>query len=82
MELLKGGAVQGPQQFLAMARALALRSGGCPVLAAAVEEPVECSAEPARSSAAEVFARWQGHLAAASLPTATNLLWRMGWPAW
>ncbi|PZP77361.1 MAG: TetR family transcriptional regulator [Stenotrophomonas maltophilia] len=50
--LLKGGAVQGLQQFLAMWRERLLRTdfrAGCPVLAAA----------------AEVFARWQGHLVAA-----------------
>ncbi|KAG1434432.1 hypothetical protein G6F55_014540 [Rhizopus delemar] len=45
-----------------------LRSGfreGCPVLAAAVEEPVEAMHSQPRAAAAEVFARWQGHLASA-----------------
>lgn len=60
--------MQGLQQFLAMWRERLLRSGfraGCPVLAAAVEEPVEAVPSQPRVAAAEVFARWQGHLAAA-----------------
>ena len=36
-----------------------------PVLAAAVEEPVEALPSQPRAAAAEVFARWQGHLAEA-----------------
>jgi len=35
------------------------------VLAAAVEEPVEAVTSQPRVAAAEVFVRWQGHLAAA-----------------
>ncbi|MDT3454387.1 TetR/AcrR family transcriptional regulator [Stenotrophomonas pavanii] len=66
--LLEGGAAQGLQQFLAMWRERLLRSefrAGCPVLAAAVEEPVESTASQPRAAAAEVFARWHGHLASA-----------------
>jgi len=68
IELLKDGAVQGLQQFLAMWRERLLRSdfrAGCPVLAAAVEEPVEATPSQPRAAAAEVFARWHGHLASA-----------------
>jgi len=63
--LLKGGAVQGLQQFLAMWRERLLRSGfraGCPVLAAAVEEPMDAVPSQPRAAAAEVFARWHDHL--------------------
>jgi hypothetical protein len=67
-----------------VARALAAFRfrAGCPVLAAAVEEPVEAVPSQPRVAAAEVFARWQGHLAQPSLPTATNSRLRTGWPAW
>jgi len=68
VELLRNGAVQGLQQFLAMWRERLLRSqfrAGCPVLAAAVEEPVDAVASQPRAAAAEVFVRWQGHLAQA-----------------
>lgn len=65
IELLKGGALQGLQQFLALWRERLLRTGfraGCPVLAAAVEEPVDATPSQPRAAAAEVFVRWQGHL--------------------
>ncbi|AWH33579.1 TetR/AcrR family transcriptional regulator [Stenotrophomonas sp. SAU14A_NAIMI4_8] len=68
LELLRDGAVPGLERFLAMWRERLLRSqfrAGCPVLAAAVEEPVEAVASQPRAAAAEVFARWQGHLAQA-----------------
>lgn len=68
VELMKEGAVQGLQQFLAMWRDRLLRSGfraGCPVLAAAVEEPVDAVHSQPRVAAAEAFARWQQHLATA-----------------
>ncbi|AWH29626.1 TetR/AcrR family transcriptional regulator [Stenotrophomonas sp. YAU14A_MKIMI4_1] len=68
LELLRDGAVPGLERFLAMWRERLLRSqfrAGCPVLAAAVEEPVEADASQPRAAAAEVFARWQGHLAQA-----------------
>lgn len=68
LELLREGAVPGLERFLAMWRERLLRSqfrAGCPVLAAAVEEPVEAVASQPRAAAAEVFARWQGHLAQA-----------------
>ncbi|MDZ5842307.1 TetR/AcrR family transcriptional regulator [Stenotrophomonas maltophilia] len=66
--LLNGGAVQGLQQFLAMWRERLLRSGfraGCPVLAAAVEEPMDAVPSQPRAAAAEVFVRWHDHLATA-----------------
>ncbi len=66
--LLEEGAVAGLQQFLAMWRARLLRTqfrAGCPVLAAAVEEPVEAIASQPRVAAADAFRRWQGHLAQA-----------------
>lgn len=68
VELLKEGAVQGLQQFLAIWRERLVRSGfraGCPVLAAAVEEPVDAVHSQPRVAAAEAFARWQQHLATA-----------------
>ena len=68
LDLLREGAVPGLERFLAMWRERLLRSqfrAGCPVLAAAVEEPVEAVASQPRAAAAEVFARWQGHLAQA-----------------
>lgn len=68
VELLKGGAVQGLQRFLAMWRERLLRSGfraGCPVLAAAVEEPMDALPSQPRAAAAEVFVRWHDHLATA-----------------
>ncbi|OBU70674.1 TetR family transcriptional regulator [Stenotrophomonas maltophilia] len=68
VELLEGGAVQGLQQFLAMWRGRLLGSGfraGCPVLAAAVEDPVEAASSQPREAAAEVFARWQERLTTA-----------------
>ncbi|WP_312252133.1 TetR/AcrR family transcriptional regulator [Stenotrophomonas sp.] len=68
LELLRDGAVPGLERFLAMWRERLLRSqfrAGCPVLAAAVEDPVEAVASQPRAAAAEVFARWQGHLAQA-----------------
>jgi AcrR family transcriptional regulator len=80
IELLKGGAVHGLRQFLALWRERLLRTGfraGCPVLAAAVEEPVEVASSQPRAAAAEVFVRWQGHLATAFIadghePAAAN----------
>lgn len=68
VELLEGGAVQGLQRFLAMWRERLLRSGfraGCPVLAAAVEEPMDAVPSQPRAAAAEVFVRWHDHLATA-----------------
>lgn len=68
VDLLREGAVPGLERFLTMWRERLLRSqfrAGCPVLAAAVEEPVEAVASQPRAAAAEVFARWQGHLAQA-----------------
>ncbi|HIE5355451.1 TPA: TetR/AcrR family transcriptional regulator [Stenotrophomonas maltophilia] len=68
VELLKGGAVEGLQRFLAMWRERLLRSGfraGCPVLAAAVEEPMDAMPSQPRAAAAEVFVRWHDHLATA-----------------
>ena len=47
------------------------------MLAAAVEEPVDATPSQPRAAAAEVFVRWQGHLAAAFIadghePAAAN----------
>ena len=77
--------MQGLQQFLAMWRERLLRSGfraGCPVLAAAVEEPVEAVPSQPRVAAAEVFARWQGHLASAFVAEGRAPQRRASWPAW
>lgn len=67
-ELLQAGAEPGLQQFLQTWRARLLRTqfaAGCPVLAAAVEEPVDAVASKARGAAAAVFAQWEHRLGAA-----------------
>ncbi|MCF7751488.1 TetR/AcrR family transcriptional regulator [Bacillus subtilis subsp. subtilis] len=67
-ELLQDGAGQGLQQFLQRWRARLLRTGfaaGCPVLAAAVEEPVDAVASLARGAAASVFTQWEQRLGSA-----------------
>lgn len=63
--LLQDGAASGLQQFLQQWRARLLRThfaAGCPVLAAAVEEPVDAVTSQARSAAATVFAQWERRL--------------------
>ena len=84
MELLEGGAVQGLQQFLAMWRERLLRSdfrAGCPVLAAAVEEPVEATpSQPRRrprcSRAGTAISPRRSSLK--GMPRQR----RVNWPAW
>lgn len=63
--LLQDGAAAGLQQFLELWRARLLRTrfaAGCPVLAAAVEEPVDAVSSQARGAAATVFAQWERRL--------------------
>ena len=66
--LLRDGAQEGMRQFLAIWRERLLRSqlrAGCPVLAAAVEEPSDGSESTARAAAAAAFAGWEIRLAEA-----------------
>lgn len=66
--LLRDGAQEGMRQFLAIWRERLLRSqlrAGCPVLAAAVEEPSDGSESIARAAAAAAFAGWEVRLAEA-----------------
>ena len=83
VELLKDGAVQGLQQFLAMWRERLLRTGfraGCPVLAAAVEEPVEAMpSQPLRPKCSRAGrTTWRRR----SSPKVTTRPLRPHWPAW
>lgn len=62
---LQGAAPDGLSLFLAAWRERPIRSAfhvGCPVLAAAVEEPIDDAPDDARRAAAEVFARWEARL--------------------
>ncbi|WP_282262117.1 TetR/AcrR family transcriptional regulator [Stenotrophomonas sp. PS02301] len=62
---LQGAAPEGLHLFLAAWRERLIRSDfhvGCPVLAAAVEEPIDDAPDDARRAAAEVFARWEARL--------------------
>lgn len=64
-EHLRAGPAAGLRGFLAMWRERLERSafhGGCPVLAAAVEEPLDPESEGAAAVAAEVFAQWERRL--------------------
>ncbi len=64
-EVLKEGVDAGVTRFLAMWRQRLLDSDfhvGCPVLAAAVEEPLEGSVDDAREAAAAAFRRWEQQL--------------------
>lgn len=66
--LLRDGAQEGMRQFLAIWRERLLRSqlrAGCPVLAAAVEEPSDGSESIARAAAAAAFTGWEVRLAEA-----------------
>lgn len=61
------GATAGLRGFLEMWRGILLRSDfrlGCPVMAAAVEEPVDDVAEDALRAAADVFGDWEEKLIA------------------
>lgn len=63
---LQSGVVAGISGFLAMWRVILLRSDfrmGCPLLAVAVEEPLNESAEDARKVTAQVFQQWEEKLA-------------------
>jgi AcrR family transcriptional regulator len=65
---LQAGSVEGLRGFLAMWREILVRSKfrlGCPVMAAAVEEPIDDVAEDALKAAANVFKSWEDTLAAA-----------------
>ncbi|MCD9032971.1 TetR/AcrR family transcriptional regulator [Luteimonas sp. Y-2-2-4F] len=67
-EHLRAGPAAGLRGFLAMWRERLERSGfhgGCPVLAAAVEEPVDAESEGAAAAAAEAFAQWERRLSEA-----------------
>lgn len=62
---LQGTAPDGLSLFLAAWRERLIRSDfhvGCPVLAAAVEEPIDDAPDDAQRAAAEVFARWEARL--------------------
>jgi AcrR family transcriptional regulator len=65
---LRNGAVAGLCGFLAMWRETLVRSKfrlGCPVMAAAVEEPIDEIAEDALKASAKVFKSWEDRLVAA-----------------
>lgn len=64
---LQAGPVEGLRGFLAMWRDILVRSDfriGCPVMAVAVEEPIDDVAEDALEAAAQVFADWEARLVA------------------
>ncbi|HEQ3521874.1 TPA: TetR/AcrR family transcriptional regulator [Citrobacter freundii] len=64
----QAGAVAGLKGFLAMWRDTLMRSDfriGCPVLAVAIEEPIDGSGEGALNVAAQAFRQWEDRLAAA-----------------
>lgn len=64
---LQSGPTAGLSGFLASWRSTLVRSDfriGCPVMAAAVEEPIDDVAEGALDAAAQVFAAWEAQLAA------------------
>lgn len=65
---LQAGAGAGLRDFLALWRETLLRSdfhAGCPVLAVAVQEPLDEAGTQALDAAAQVFAQWQAQLAGA-----------------
>lgn len=64
---LRAGAVAGVNAFLAMWRDTLLLSDfriGCPVLAVAIEEPIDGSGEDALAAAEQAFHQWEDQLAA------------------
>jgi hypothetical protein len=64
---LQAGFATGISGFLAMWRAILLRSDfriGCPVLAVAVEEPIDDAAEDGRKAAVQAFSQWEEKLSA------------------
>ena len=65
---LQAGGMAGVRGFLAMRRAILVRSDfriGCPVMAAVAEEPIDDVAEAALEAAAGVFDDWAAQIAAA-----------------
>jgi AcrR family transcriptional regulator len=65
---LHAGPVQGVQAFLAMWRVILVRShfrAGCPVLAVAIEEPMDGDKPDAIEIANEIFVEWEATLSAA-----------------
>lgn len=65
---LQAGAAEGVHGFLARWREILLRSDfrlGCPVMAVAVEEPIDEMVADALHAAAQVFGDWAAKLAAA-----------------
>jgi len=64
-EVLKAGAADGVSRFLALWRERLLHSDfhvGCPVLAAAVEEPIDGGGDEARQAAGAAFSAWEQRL--------------------
>lgn len=64
---LQAGPVAGVRGFLAMWRDILVRSdfhAGCPVMAAAVEEPIDDIGEEVLLAAARVFSDWESKLVA------------------
>lgn len=62
---LKAGSAAGLRGFLAAWRDVLVRSDfriGCPVMAAAVEEPIDEAAETVLEAAAQVFGEWERRL--------------------
>lgn len=67
-EVLREGVASGVSRFLALWRERLLQSDfhvGCPVLAAAVEEPIDGGADDAREAAGVAFTAWERRLAEA-----------------
>lgn len=65
---LQVGATDGISGFLAMWRSILLQSDfhiGCPVLAVAVEEPIDEAAVNARKATTEAFSQWEERLTTA-----------------
>ncbi len=65
VQLLQQGGHHGLRLFLDRWRERLLASGfsaGCPILAAAVEEPIDATDSSTRTAAAEAFVRWRGRL--------------------
>jgi len=64
-EVLKAGAADGVSRFLALWRERLLQTDfhvGCPVLAAAVEEPIDGGGDDARQAAGAAFSAWEQRL--------------------
>jgi hypothetical protein len=73
---LREGTTAGIREFLGVWRAILLVSNfrmGCPVLAVAVEEPLDEVAENALKAAAKAFNLWEEKLAAALITEGRDL---------